>query len=169
MGDCFSCYACVPQGTVYIVERCGEFKTTAQPGYNCVCCCIGDAVAGSVSMRIQQLDVACETKTRDNVFVNVVVSCQYQVIKESIVESFYKLTDQTAQIRSYVFDVVRSTVPKLDLDDVFTSKEEIAQDVKDQLTKSMGEFGFAIIQTLVTDVTRTKCCKQQSGLVAAIC
>lgn len=66
--------------------------------------------------------------------------------------AFYKLTDQSSQIRSYVYDVVRSTVPKLELDDVFTSKEEIAQDVKQQLTKSMESFGFAILQTLVTDI-----------------
>lgn len=103
-------------------------------------------------MRIQQLDVSVETKTRDNVFVNIVVSVQYQVLKENVYDAFYKLTDSTSQIRSYVFDVVRSTVPKMNLDDVFTSKEEIAMDIKNELTKSMGSFGFAIVQTLVTDI-----------------
>ena len=39
----------------------------------------GDFIAGVVSLRIQQLDVACETKTRDNVFVHILVSVQYQV------------------------------------------------------------------------------------------
>ncbi len=32
------------------------------------------------------------------------------------------------------------------------TKEEIAYEVKDQLTKSMSTFGFMIIQTLVTDI-----------------
>ena len=39
----------------------------------------------------------------------------------------YRLTDSRSQITSYVFDVVRATVPKIRLDDVFTTKEEIAQ------------------------------------------
>lgn len=98
------------------------------------------------------MDVRCETKTRDNVFVTVIVSVQYQVVKEALYDAFYKLTDSKSQIRSYVFDVVRGTVPKINLDDVFTTKEEIAYEVKDQLTKSMSTFGFMIIQTLVTDI-----------------
>ena len=75
-----------------------------------------------------------------------------QVVREAIYDAFYKLTDSRSQITSYVFDVVRSTVPKINLDDVFTTKEEIAFDVKQELTKSMGDFGFQIIQTLVTDI-----------------
>ena len=63
------------------------------------CASVGDAVRGSVSLRIQQLDVACETKTRDNVFVNIVVSVQYQVLQDKIVDAFYKLTSQTDQVR----------------------------------------------------------------------
>lgn len=118
-------------------------------------------------MRIQQLDVACETKTRDNVFVNVVVSVQYQVQRETIYDAFYKLTDSNSQIRSYVFDVVRSTVPKMNLDDVFTSKEEIASDVKSELTKSMSSFGYAIIQTLVTDIEPAAKVKQAMNEINA--
>lgn len=135
-----------------MVERCGQFSRVAHPGCNVVLCCLGDFVSGAVSLRIQQLDVSCETKTKDNVFVNVVVSVQYQVLRDKIEDSYYKLTSQTDQIRAYVFDVVRSTVPKLELDEVFISKEEIARDVKEQLTVSMETFGLAIIQTLLTDI-----------------
>jgi len=142
----------VDQGTVEIIERFGKFRRVAYPGFNCVCCMLGEFSAGALNMRIQQLDVGCETKTRDNVFVKIIISVQYQVVRENIFDAFYKLTDSTSQIRSYVFDVVRSTVPKMDLDDVFASKEEIASDVKSGLTKAMGSFGFTIIQTLVTDI-----------------
>lgn len=145
-------YSCVASGNVAIVERCGRFNRVGHPGFNCVLCCIGDSIAGKVSLRIQQLPVACETKTKDNVFVNVVVSVQYQVLPHKIEESFYKLTNQNDQIRAYVFDVVRSTVPQMNLDDVFIAKEEIAAEVREQLAKSMETFGFAIIQTLVTDI-----------------
>lgn len=150
-----------------IVERFGKYDRVAAPGFNCLIPCIGEYVAGTLSMRIQQLDVSCETKTRDNVFVNVVVSVQYQVLKESVYDAFYKLTDSPHQIRSYIFDVVRSTVPKMNLDDVFTSKEEIAVDVKTELTKSMGSFGYVIIQALVTDIEPAAKVKQAMNEINA--
>ncbi|KAL3133935.1 hypothetical protein ABBQ32_008383 [Trebouxia sp. C0010 RCD-2024] len=147
-----ACFTCPGQATVGMVERFGKFARAAHPGFNLLIPCCGERVAGTLSLRVQQLDVRCETKTRDNVFVTVIVSVQYQVVKDALYDAFYKLTDSKSQIRSYVFDVVRGTVPKINLDDVFTTKEEIAYEVKDQLTKSMSTFGFMIIQTLVTDI-----------------
>lgn len=144
------CYTCVDQSTVQIVERCGRFHRVAHPGFHCLLCLLGESISGSLSLRVQQLDVRCETKTKDNVFVQVVVSVQYQVT--AIYDAFYKLTDSRSQITSYVFDVVRATVPKIYLDDVFTTKDEIALDVMEELRKAMTSFGFTIIQTLVTDI-----------------
>ena len=76
-------------------------------------------------MRLQQMEVSCETKTKDNVFVLIRVAVQYQVNddEESIKNAHYRLTNPKQQIESYVFDVVRSSVPKIDLDDIFTTKE----------------------------------------------
>ena len=116
------------------MERLGEYKKLMHPGLNWVCCPL-ENVAGSLSLRVQQLDVYCETKTKDNVFVAVAVSIQYQVLKEKTYDAFYRLTDPTEQIRSYVFDVVRSTIPKMELDRAFESKEDIAHSVQEQLTK----------------------------------
>jgi regulator of protease activity HflC (stomatin/prohibitin superfamily) len=95
-------------------------------------------------LRIQQLDVVCETKTKDNVFVQVAVAVQYRVLLESAYDAYYRLTDPRQQIQSYVFDVVRSTVPKLELDEAFASKDEIAQAVLDQLTAVMKDYGYEI-------------------------
>lgn len=149
-----SCWTCVPQGTIQVVQTWGKFKKFAEPGCHCIIPCCGDEIAGALSTRIQSLDVAVETKTRDNVFVTIIVSTQYMVLRdpERMYDAFYKLTDSREQIRSYIFDVVRSTVPKINLDDLFTTKEEIAKEVKVMLEKAMTEFGYAIIQTLVTDI-----------------
>jgi regulator of protease activity HflC (stomatin/prohibitin superfamily) len=132
-------------------------------------CCIGESVAGALSTRIQSLDVSVETKTKDNVFVVIVVSTQYMILgeEERMYDAFYKLTDSRAQIRSYVFDVVRSTVPRIKLDDVFESKEEIAQSVKEMLSKSMTEFGYQIINTLVTDISPDARVKQAMNEINA--
>ncbi|KAF6263260.1 flagellar associated protein [Scenedesmus sp. NREL 46B-D3] len=146
------CCECVDTSTVGAIESCGKFSRLAEPGINFLnpfCC---ETVAVRMSKRVQQLDVAVETKTRDNVFVTLVVSVQYQIVPESLYDAFYRLTDYRSQIRSYVFDVVRATVPKIILDDVFVTKEEIANDVRDELSKVMGTFGFEILQALVTDI-----------------
>lgn len=146
------CCTCVDQSSIEVIEQFGKFSRIAYPGFNTIWCCIGERVAGGLSLRIQQLDVRCETKTKDNVFVDVVVSVQYQVVRESLYDAFYKLTDSRSQITSYVFDEVRATVPRMGLDDVFTAKEDIARAVKEELQKSMSSFGFQIINVLVTDI-----------------
>jgi regulator of protease activity HflC (stomatin/prohibitin superfamily) len=110
-------------------------------------------IVGKLSLRIQQLDVYCETKTKDNVFVQVAVAVQYRVIAEGAYDAYYRLTDPKGQIQSYVFDVVRSTVPKMELDEAFSSKDEIADSVLQQLNDVMKEYGYEIRNTLVTDLS----------------
>ena len=154
-----------------IIERCGRYERLAPPGLRCVCWPL-ETVAGRISRRIQQLDVACETKTSDNVFLNVIISVQYKVKEEYVYEAFYVLNDPSEQIKSYVYDVVRSTLPLLTLDKAFESKEMVAQSVKRELSGTccivlwlkeprqnwrcvgvMSEYGFVIHNALVTDIS----------------
>lgn len=134
------------------MERCGKYKRLAPPGLRLVCWPL-ETVAGRISRRIQQLDVACETKTSDNVFLNVIISVQYKVKEEYVYEAFYVLNDPSEQIKSYVYDVVRSTLPLLTLDKAFESKEMVAQSVKRELSGVMSEYGFVIHNALVTDIS----------------
>ena len=103
-------------------------------------------------MKVKYLEVKCETKTKDNVFVGVVVAILYNVCKDKVQSAYYKLTDVRSQITSYVFDVVRSAIPRLDLDEAFASKDEVANSVKDQLSNLMSEYGFEIKAALVIDI-----------------
>jgi regulator of protease activity HflC (stomatin/prohibitin superfamily) len=105
-----------------------------------------------LSLKIQQLDVIVETKTKDDVFVKLKVSVQYMVIKDKVYDAFYKLDYPHDQITSYVFDVVRAEVPKMRLDDVFERKDDIAIAVKSELNDAMINYGYDIIKTLVTDI-----------------
>ncbi|KAL6753449.1 band 7 family-domain-containing protein [Haematococcus lacustris] len=150
--SCFQCFACPEQETVQFIETCGKFSSVAQPGCNFICGPCGQVSVGALSLRVQQLDVRCETKTKDNVFVTLVISVQYNVSKENVYDAFYKLTDSRQQISSYIFDVVRATVPKLELDSVFLEKEEIAKGIKEELTKSMTGYGYMILHALVNDI-----------------
>jgi len=101
---------------------------------------------------VQQLDVRVETKTLDNVFITTVVSIQYQVLQEKAYEAFYELTNPTQQITAHVYDVVRSQLPTLELDSVFEAKEELAMAVKNSLTETMTQYGYQILQSLITDL-----------------
>lgn len=141
----------VKQQTAAIVERFGRFHSIRQSGFQ-LRIPIVDRIAGRLSLKIQQLDVIVETKTKDDVFVKLKVSVQYMVIREKVYDAFYKLDYPHDQITSYVFDVVRAEVPKMRLDDVFERKDDIAIAVKSELNDAMINYGYDIIKTLVTDI-----------------
>ena len=141
----------VKQQTAAVIERFGKFTSVRQSGLHIKIPVI-DRVSGRVSLKVQQLDVVVETKTKDDVFVKLKVSVQFKVIKDKVYDAFYKLDYPHDQITSYVFDVVRAEVPKMILDDVFEKKDDIAIAVKGELNEAMKNYGFDIIKTLVTDI-----------------
>ena len=147
----FGTFFIVRQQSAAVVERFGKFVSVRHSGLQ-IKIPIIDRVSGRVSLRVQQLDVVVETKTKDDVFVKLKVSVQYKVIKDKVFDAFYKLDFPQDQITSYVFDVVRAEVPKMILDDVFEKKDDVAIAVKSELNDSMLNYGFDIIKTLVTDI-----------------
>ncbi|CAN0857661.1 Hypersensitive-induced response protein-like protein 1 [Linum grandiflorum] len=151
MGN-LACCVKVDQSTVAVKERFGRFEDVLEPGCHCMPWFLGRRVVGKLSLRLQQLDVRCETKTKDNVFVNVVASVQYRALAQKASDAFYKLSNTRSQIQAYVFDVIRASVPKLNLDDAFEQKNEIAKAVEDELEKAMSAYGYEIVQTLIVDI-----------------
>lgn len=151
MGQTLGCIQ-VDQSTVVVKEQFGKFDEVLEPGCHCLPWCLGYQVAGSLSLRVQQLDVRCETKTKDNVFVTVVASIQYRALAENAADAFYKLSNTKGQIQSYVFDVIRASVPRMGLDAAFEQKNEIAKAVEEELEKAMSAYGYEIVQTLIVDI-----------------
>ena len=141
----------VKQQTIAIVERFGKFNNTALPGLQFKIPLV-DNVVGRVSMKIQQLDVMVETKTKDDVFVKLKVSVQYNILKDKVFDAFYKLELPEEQITSYVFDTIRAEVPKMKLDEVFERKDDIAIATRRELEEAMKEYGYGIVKALVTDI-----------------
>ena len=139
---CFcGCPFTVDTSTTQIVTHFGKFDRVARPGLHFMaCCCIGyESVAGTLSMRVQQADVRCTTKTLDNVFVRVDVAVQFQVKPGDEKAAFFRLSDPVHQIESFVFDAIRSEVPKVTLDELFTVKDQIATAVKIQIGEFMDQ------------------------------
>jgi len=143
----------VSQQEVAIIERFGKFKKLSRAGLHFKIPLVDD-IAEIISLRLQQLDVRVSTKTKDNVFVDILISAQYKVTDEDnqIYKAFYELEDVKEQIRSYLFDVVRAEVPKMTLDEVFEKKDEIAKAIKNELDDAIKQFGYNIEKTLVTDI-----------------
>ncbi|MBK2356182.1 SPFH domain-containing protein [Francisella hispaniensis] len=137
--------------SVNVIERFGKFVRIQRAGLNFRIPFI-ERIAGKVSLRVQQLDIVAETKTRDNVFVHMKVSVQFLVEESKAVDAFYKLTNARAQMESYVFDVIRSSLPRMSLDESFENKDAIALDIKKELSEEMSTYGYTIIKSLVVDI-----------------
>lgn len=141
----------VTEQTAYVIERFGRFIRVAHSGLGFVIPFV-DRKAAVMNLRVQQLDVTIETKTKDDVFVNLQVSVQYSVGREMVKEAYYSMDNAKNQIASYVFDDVRAEVPKLELDDVFAKKDDIANAVQQNIASSMDQYGYNIIKALITDI-----------------
>jgi len=149
----FSGLFTVEQQTHAIVERFGKYLKVCPPGLNFKLP-IFDSVAGRVTHRVRELEVSVESKTKDDVFVNLVIAVQFFVREsdDTILNAHYKLMNPREQMRSYVFDTVRALVPEMIVDNVFSEKEKIATAVKSRLEQTMQDFGYTILQSLVNDI-----------------
>src|ERR1700746_1733459 len=141
----------VQTAEVAIVQRLGKFARVAGPGLNWKTPFIENVVR-RMSMKVLQFDVQVETKTQDNVFVQIPVSIQYKVLPDGVESAFYKLSDPVKQIESMVYNVVLGHVPKMKLDDTFLNQADIAKDLRDSLDASMKEYGYTIVKWLISDI-----------------
>jgi regulator of protease activity HflC (stomatin/prohibitin superfamily) len=151
IGTIFSGFFQVRTAEAVVIQRMGKFNGVANAGINFKLPWL-DQIAGRIDLRVQQLALDVETKTKDNVFVKIPVSVQYHVIPEKVYEAFYKLANPKQQISSYVFNVILGHVPKMILDDAFLQQSDIAVAIKEGLDDVMRTYGYAIDQALVTDI-----------------
>jgi len=158
------CCVVTQSGSVKVIESCGKFHHVAKPGCELLIPCVHN-VSGMVSTKLQQLEVRCETKTKDNVFVNIACAIQFQVARgdgdsnpgdADVEAAHYRLTNARVQIESYVYDVVRAEVPKIELDNVFIMKKDIATAIQSSLKSKMRDFGYEILSTPITEVDPDK-------------
>ncbi|HFV0784021.1 TPA: SPFH domain-containing protein [Streptococcus agalactiae] len=142
----------VKQQTVAIIERLGKYQKTATSGIHIRVPLGIDKIAARVQLRLLQSEIIVETKTKDNVFVTLNIATQYRVNENNVTDAYYKLIKPEAQIKSYIEDALRSSVPKLTLDELFEKKDEIALEVQHQVAEEMSTYGYIIVKTLITKV-----------------
>lgn len=159
MGQICCCMQ-ISQPKAGIKERWGKFDEVLEPGVHCVNWCIGKKVKSVVNLRLQQLDVKCRTKTKDNTFLVVVASIQYRVAPQMVNHAFYKLTDPRVQIRSFILDIITSTVPKMNINHVYENKDDISKSAAAYLQKEMSPYGLEIVKTLIVEIIPDESSKQ---------
>lgn len=142
----------VKQQSVAIIERFGKFAGTAGSGIHFKLPFGIDAIATRLPLRLLQGEILVETKTKDNVFVTMNVATQFRINETNVVDAYYKLARPEDQIKSYIEDALRSSVPKLTLDELFEKKDEIALEVQSQVAEEMSSYGYIIVKTLITKV-----------------
>ncbi|MGT2911586.1 SPFH domain-containing protein [Streptococcus cameli] len=142
----------VRQQTIVIIERFGKYQKTAGSGIHVRMPFGIDTIAARIQLRMLQSELIVETKTNDNVFVTLNVATQYRVNEQNVMDAYYKLMRPEEQIKSYIEDALRSSVPKLTLDELFEKKDEIALEVQKQVAEEMSTYGYIIVKTLITKV-----------------
>ena len=152
LGILISMLYVVRQQSVAIVERFGRYQKIATSGIHMRLPFGIDKIAARIQLRLLQSEIVVETKTKDNVFVMMNVATQYRVNEQNVTDAYYKLMRPEAQIKSYIEDALRSSVPKLTLDELFEKKDEIALEVQHQVTEEMTTYGYIIVKTLITKV-----------------
>ena len=152
LGILISMLYVVRQQSVAIVERFGRYQKIATSGIHMRLPFGIDKIAARIQLRLLQSEIVVETKTKDNVFVMMNVATQYRVNEQNVTDAYYKLMRPEAQIKSYIEDALRSSVPKLTLDELFEKKDEIALEVQHQVAEEMTAYGYIIVKTLITKV-----------------
>ncbi len=149
----------VQQQYMVIIERLGKFSKIVGPGFH-VKIPVIDRIAARVNMRTSQSSFQINAKTQDNVTVEMDIAAQFHVngdrgvapSESGVYRSYYMLQDPVAQMRSYLIDALRSSIPNYTLDEVFAKKDEIANEVNSTVSAQMREYGFDLVSTLITSI-----------------
>jgi len=147
----FGMFYTVEQQTAAVLERFGKFLRISEPGLHMRIPFV-DQIRSRVSLRVQQASIYVDSKSKDNVFVDLSIAVQYQVKHDAVRDAVYQLTNPEAQLEAYVLDAVRARVPSMDLIQVFEDKESIAAAVDTELSQRMEQYGFTIVSVLVNDI-----------------
>ena len=149
----------VKQQHAVIIERLGKFKRIVGAGFHAKIPFI-DRKAATVSLRTMKNGFDIDVKTQDNVTIGLEVSAQYHVSYEmgtrpsesGVYKSYYMLQQPVAQMRDFITDALRSSIPVYTLDEVFAKKDDIAKDVNATVSEQMDAYGFTLVSTLITKI-----------------
>ncbi|AYU78227.1 SPFH domain / Band 7 family [Leishmania donovani] len=146
MGTCPS----ISQSEVGIVETCGRFSYTADPGIHCLWC--GSILVRRITLRLQEYELKVESKTKDNVFVTLSLVIQYQVAPDKLAEVYYACDSSLECMRDYVLNSIRAKIPLYKLEALYVERGTISQQLKDEVDAIINTYGIEIVSALISDI-----------------
>jgi regulator of protease activity HflC (stomatin/prohibitin superfamily) len=152
------CCVCIPQSTVGILERMGQFEDVLPPGCSFISP-IKD-MKGLVSLRVEIMHVNVDCPTKDQTTVRTVTHVMHRVIPSYVHVAYYSLAGAQSQISAYVQSSLRSLVPNYTVDELFFTRSELAEAVKRDLEPQMTRFGREIVDVLIVDIDPNNQIKQ---------
>ncbi len=138
----------VRQQTVAVVETFGRFSRTLSPGLNWVFPFV-QTIASRMDLRVQEIKASVEIKSVDNVFVTLPVAIMVRVQENSAADAYYKLANAREQVKTWVLNTLRSSTSGMKLSELFEDRVKLETEVKEQLAKRMGDYGYVIVSVLV--------------------
>jgi regulator of protease activity HflC (stomatin/prohibitin superfamily) len=139
----------VRQQTVAIVESLGKFNGVLHPGVNFIKPWPLEAIVHFADLRVTEHRTEVEVKTQDNMFVNLPTSLMVKVNPDRVADSYYKLEDAGEQVSRWVMPVIRSIASQMTLDELYSDKERIVQEVQSELSHKLAEYGFDVVAVLI--------------------
>eukprot|EP00443_Scrippsiella_acuminata_P018500 CAMPEP_0115211204 /NCGR_PEP_ID=MMETSP0270-20121206/22643_1 /TAXON_ID=71861 /ORGANISM="Scrippsiella trochoidea, Strain CCMP3099" /LENGTH=253 /DNA_ID=CAMNT_0002624885 /DNA_START=51 /DNA_END=809 /DNA_ORIENTATION=+ len=145
------CCSCVSAGSVGVVQQFGKFAGYMEPGINLYCPCVQSV--SMVSLAVRQIECTTECKTKDNATMTCKTAVQYRINKAKVRQAVFEIDNPEAQIRAAVDNVVRSSLPNMELEDAFSNKDSLRNEIMQNVQIAMKDYGYTVTNVLVTDLS----------------
>lgn len=140
----------IPTSCSGLLETFNKFNRILHPGINFYIPFIQDIRI--IDNKLKQESFNFEVKTKDNAFTELVVDVQVRIKPEDSARATYSLSEPIKQIDSYIENILRSEVPKINLEQLYESQYDLCRIVSSNLSEKMNEYGFNIENTLITKI-----------------
>ena len=141
----------VRQSEVYIVERLGKFYKISDAGLT-VIVPFFDHVRSIVSLKQQTMDIPPQgVITKDNVTITIDTVVFYQITDPA--KAVYEIQSLKKGIEYLAITTIRDIVGKMDLDETFSSRDSINQQLRVILDEATDKWGCKIDRVEIKDIT----------------
>ncbi len=141
----------VKQSEVYIIERLGKFYKVADAGLTIIVPFF-DHVRSVVSLKQQTMDVPPQgVITKDNVTITIDTVVFYQITDPA--KAVYEIQSLKKGIEYLAITTIRDIIGKMDLDETFSSRDGINNQLRLVLDEATDRWGCKIDRVEIKDIT----------------
>ena len=141
----------VKQSEVYIIERLGKFHKVADAGLTIIVPFM-DRVRSVVSLKQQTMDIPPQgVITKDNVTITIDTVVFYQITDPA--KAVYEIQSLKKGIEYLAITTIRDIIGKMDLDETFSSRDGINNQLRVVLDEATDRWGCKIDRVEIKDIT----------------